>query len=321
MNVLSWLEQHHASENPVEKVSKIACAEDGKSFIYLAIPFNGLFCWANDVYCKEIPTDYDGSFRGMSLNFCMDGGCEVSLFNGNYVYVRRGILSIDISATKTSHHYPSSRYRGLEIIFDFDAFNSEGLSSIGFNPEEFLDSLANRSSHGSFLTVPGEGWQRKATDLTEHLIAQDVSIEDIRFFLMELLFLISKESPILKSAEIGFVSKGQRKIASETEKIITQDLSHHFSVEELAKGFRISPSSLKKYFFQVYGMPFSVYIHQLRMEKAACLIAEGELSIGEIAEKVGYKNQSKFGTAFKKFFGKPPLEYKRLYAVFQGIKN
>ena len=59
-------------------------------------------------------------------------------------------------------------------------------------------------------------------------------------------------------------------------------------------------------------MPFSAYFNKLRMETASRLIMQGKLSIGEIAEKVGYQNQSKFGAAFKKHFGKSPLEYKRL---------
>ena len=320
MNVVNWLKEHDNGDTR-SAVTKLACAGDGKSFIYLSLPFAGVYCWANDVYCKEIPTDYNDSFRGMSLNFCTDGGCEVSLFNGNYVYVRKGILSIDTSATKTAHHYPSSRYKGLEIIFTLDGFGPDytpcprELLAIGFNPHAFLKELEEKSTHGSFLAIPGELWQRKASRLADHLISQDISIEEIRFYLMELLFLLAKESCQLKPAGIGSVSKGQRKIAAEAERIATQDLSQRITVEELAKQFKISPSSLKKYFSQVYGMSFSTYLHKLRMETAAALASEGTHTIGEIAERTGYQSQSKFGTAFREYFGKTPLEFKRLQTV------
>jgi len=315
MNVLTWLKEHNPSADIYNSILKMPCADDGKSFIYLSLPFRGVFCWANDVYCREIPTDYDSSFKGMSFNFCTDGGCEVSLYNGNFIYVRRGILSIDTSATKTSHFYPSCRYKGLEIIFDFNELERDGqeiFSTIGFNPIKFLESLEGRSVQGSLLTIPPETWQVKANKLAEGLIAQALTMEDIRFYLMELFFLITKESSELKKAEVGYLSKGQRAIAAQVESIITNDLAKHYTVEELAGQYGISPSSLKKYFSKLYGMPISMYLHQCRMEESARLIMGGQTPIGQVAERVGYKNQSKFGSAFKEYFGAAPLEYKRL---------
>lgn len=62
-------------------------------------------------------------------------------------------------------------------------------------------------------------------------------------------------------------------------------------------------------------MPISMYLHQFRMEESARLIKGGQTPIGHIAEKVGYKNQSKFGSAFKEYFGAAPLEFKRLSSL------
>ena len=191
----------------------------------------------------------------MSLNFCTDGGCEVALFNGNFVYIRRGILSIETSPSKTSYFYPSCRYKGLEIIFDFNKLEDAGLeifSTIGFNPIIFLQSLEGRSEQGSLLTIPPENWQIKATNLSEHLIAQNISIVDIRFYLMELFFLITKESSELKNADVRYLSKGQRAIAAQVESIITTNLTKHYTLEELAGQYEISPPSLKKIFFDIF---------------------------------------------------------------------
>lgn len=318
MNVLTQLKEKQNSVDIFKTIMKMPCKEDGKSFFYLSLPFRGIYCWANDIYCDEIATDYDDKFHGLAFNFCVDGGCEVSLYNGNFIYVRPGILSIDTSATKSSHFYPSSRYKGLEIIFDFDELNKnrvDALESIGFNPINFQESLNDVSTHGSFLTIPQENWQRKAEKLYGHLIRMDINIEEIRFYLLELFFIIKKDKGELKAADIGFLSKGQRGIAVEVGEKISADLSAHYTVEGFAEKYGISPSSLKKYFCKLYGMPISMYLHQLRMKESARLIDTGSLSMGEIAEKVGYKNQSKFGIAFKKYFGKSPLEYKRLSAL------
>lgn len=314
MNVLDYVEAETKQGKAHSSIQKIPCVADGKSFIYLTLPFAGVFCWANDVYCKTIPSDYKGNFCGMSFNFCTDGGCEVSLLNGNFVYVKKGILSIDTSTTKNEHYYPSSRYKGLEIILDFSVLDAGGmqeLCAVGFNPRIFLLALSKKSVQGSFLTLPSEEWCLKAENLCEHLIASNISLEDVRFYVLELLFLISKESRFLSAADVGSLSKGQRRIASEVGEYVANHLSEHSTIEDFATQYAISPASLKKYFCKLYGMPFSVYVRHLRMEESALLIKAG-LSVGEAAEKVGYKNQGKFSAAFKAHFGTSPLEYKRL---------
>ena len=48
------------------------------------------------------------------------------------------------------------------------------------------------------------------------------------------------------------------------------------------------------------------------MEKAEDLIAQGEHKIYEIAEMVGYHDQSYFIRVFKKYYGMTPNVYKRI---------
>ena len=60
------------------------------------------------------------------------------------------------------------------------------------------------------------------------------------------------------------------------------------------------------------------------MKKAAELLTSTRLSVAEIAELVGYMNQSKFASVFKKQFGLSPLEYRRsknwkIYKIKPGL--
>ena len=68
---------------------------------------------------------------------------------------------------------------------------------------------------------------------------------------------------------------------------------------------------MKNYFRGVFGQNISAYLREVRMRKAAELLADGRLSVSEVAEQVGYINQSKFAAVFKKQFGISPLEYRR----------
>ena len=48
-----------------------------------------------------------------------------------------------------------------------------------------------------------------------------------------------------------------------------------------------------------------------RMEKAAALLHESDMSIAEIGRLVGYESQSKFTAAFKESYGCLPKEYRK----------
>ena len=61
----------------------------------------------------------------------------------------------------------------------------------------------------------------------------------------------------------------------------------------------------------------SDFVKEIRMNRAADLLSDTSLSIGEIAHRLGYKNQGKFSSAFKQRQGIGPFEYrKRIKKIF-----
>ena len=108
-----------------------------------------------------------------------------------------------------------------------------------------------------------------------------------------------------------FLTSAQAGIAKQTEQIIRSNLREHRPAKDIAHQFGISETSLKNYFRGVYGQNISTYLLQLRMDEAARLLADGNTPVGKIAEQVGYLNQSKFATAFKRCCGMSPMEYRR----------
>ena len=59
------------------------------------------------------------------------------------------------------------------------------------------------------------------------------------------------------------------------------------------------------------GMSFTEYITEKRMEDAKKLLLKEELSIEEVAEKVGYHDYFYFTKAFKKYAGVSPSIYRK----------
>lgn len=94
--------------------------------------------------------------------------------------------------------------------------------------------------------------------------------------------------------------------------LLTEDLSSRITIEELSKRFLMNPSTMKELFRAVYGSSIAAHIKEHRMERAAELLKDTDQSMAEIANGVGYGSQSKFTAQFKRAYGIPPTEYRRL---------
>lgn len=108
-----------------------------------------------------------------------------------------------------------------------------------------------------------------------------------------------------------YYTQSQVEIARQTEHIILHDLSVVHTVRELAQRFGVSEGSVKNYFRGVYGQSISAYTTHRRMSCATELLRTTNLSVLEVANRVGYENQSKFAAAFKHVYGCSPFEYRR----------
>lgn len=103
----------------------------------------------------------------------------------------------------------------------------------------------------------------------------------------------------------------QVKIIREIHDDLAQQMDRRVTIEELAHRYLINPTTLKTVFKEVYGSSLAAHMKEHRMERAAALLRETDLSVAEIAGQVGYESQSKFTAAFKEQFGQLPKEYRR----------
>ena len=57
-------------------------------------------------------------------------------------------------------------------------------------------------------------------------------------------------------------------------------------------------------------MNISDHINNIRLERAAMLLRDGEMNISEVAYSLGFSSPNYFSTAFKNKFGVSPKEYR-----------
>jgi two-component system response regulator YesN len=58
------------------------------------------------------------------------------------------------------------------------------------------------------------------------------------------------------------------------------------------------------------GLGFRAYLRHLRLSKAADLLMGTDLSVGQIADAVGYGDASQFAKSFKRMYGVSPSRYR-----------
>ncbi len=106
--------------------------------------------------------------------------------------------------------------------------------------------------------------------------------------------------------------QGQIDTIHRIHKYLTEDLSRRVTIEELSRKFLINPSTMKEVFREVYGSSIAAHVREHRMGRAAALLKGSDMSIAEVASAVGYGSHSKFTAEFRRAYGMPPTEYRRL---------
>lgn len=89
------------------------------------------------------------------------------------------------------------------------------------------------------------------------------------------------------------------------------NLVHGPSIEETAAHVCLSPSYFSRLFKAVTGSSYTDYLTEVRLQHARILLGLGELSISEIAARVGISNGGYLSSLFKKDYGITPTEFRK----------
>jgi AraC family transcriptional regulator len=92
---------------------------------------------------------------------------------------------------------------------------------------------------------------------------------------------------------------------------IEEHLAEEISLAALAGLVDLSLYHFARAFKQSFGAPPHRYHMARRMDRARSLLQRPALSVTQIGIQIGFRETSSFTTAFRKFTGLTPTEYRR----------
>ena len=90
-----------------------------------------------------------------------------------------------------------------------------------------------------------------------------------------------------------------------------RDPRHNWTVPELAQHACLSRSAFADRFTQTLGEPPLTYLTRHRMRLAGRQLASSGLSVGKVADQVGYASEAAFSQAFKREYGVSPSVWRQ----------
>jgi AraC family transcriptional regulator len=97
---------------------------------------------------------------------------------------------------------------------------------------------------------------------------------------------------------------------NQLKEFIEEHLSEDLSIANMASVVHTSPFHFARAFKAATGQPPHRYVTQRRMEQAKILLSVTRLPVAEVANRVGFSNQSHFSAQFRRATGTTPKGYR-----------
>ncbi|MEU8803578.1 AraC family transcriptional regulator [Spirillospora sp. NPDC048819] len=161
--------------------------------------------------------------------------------------------------------------------------------------------------------VRGDTWKSPLVDVLGEEIGKDEPGQDIVLDrLLDLLLIGTLRAWFSRpDAEApGWYRAHGDAIVGPALRLLHDDLSHPWTVADLASKVGVSRAALAQRFAKLIGEPPMSYLTGIRLAQAADLLRESDATLEAVARQVGYGNAFALSTAFKREHGVSPQEYR-----------
>lgn len=254
-----------------------------------------------------------GQFR---IDYTRIGRYECEFLDHTFGY--RGEKEITLLATPRSPEWavitsiPGGVYHGCAVVVLLDALAAEDralFEKLEIDPRGVIQAL---DVDQRWLKFTGAS---QMIELFEAIYRAHAESNKELVFLkaLELLVYVArcgKGAPGRRESN-NFFPAGQVNAVKDAHAFLLSHYTQAISFEGLVASLGVSYSLFNTIFKVVYGEPPYQYLKKLRVNRAAEMLLKTDLSILEIAGRVGYSNPSKFSSAFRSVMGVLPRAFRQ----------
>jgi AraC-like DNA-binding protein len=202
-----------------------------------------------------------------------------------------------------------SALRAKSIVIHFTE-SSLGNDFLELPEAKSLHKLFEDSLHG--LDVYGE-----THDSISKKLYHIVNLSGLRRWLclVDILMELSESktlSLITKTTHIGYNEKESKRLCSVFD-WITNNFEKDIKLAEAAQIAQMNENAFSRFFSLRTRKTFSGFVQELRLQKAAKLLVENDMTITEVCYECGYNNVSNFNRQFLNHYQMNPMKYKKMF--------
>ena len=222
---------------------------------------------------------------------------------------------IDITNTplSISDTQASTRLCGVLIACNREYLIDRFKLNVDLVPAAYRSIFDSRAGSLSAMKLPAR---------SEVMVAVDQILSCKYHEPLRQLYLNAKATEVICGvvAQInGLVPKMRRSPAIRSKKVAIEaaatiyrrEIFNAPTIEQLATRVGLNRNDITEGFREAFGVTPHAYGHLIRMKEARLMLQGGQLSISEVARRIGYEGYSSFSRAYRSHFGCPPAVGKR----------
>lgn len=231
------------------------------------------------------------------------GGGEICISAGQFVLLR----PMETSVLRTVN---GNSFAAVNFSFKCDCQKLYSVTDRAItctSEEKGLLSVIMREAQLSFYGTQGD---ETAVNLTRRS-GQPFGAEQIVKNAAEIFFIECLRNNEGKSLSVSPLKNVTDRTAAQICGYLESHVTEPLCVKDICRIFAISPTRLKKLFRSQVGSGVMEYFTECRIDCAKRLIRDGEKSLSETAEYLGFSSAPHFSKRFKAVTGMTPSQYAR----------
>ncbi|MCU6709933.1 response regulator [Paenibacillus sp. J5C_2022] len=197
----------------------------------------------------------------------------------------------------------STRFVVISGYAEFDyARKALELGALGYVLKSMERQELNDTLRNVKRSIDSTGTASRYLLLYEQLRGRFSDLDELNNYLLQAILRSSAELPLPTAEQTASVTGTFNKIV----KYIQEHFNESISIGQIADHFDLHPNYISQLFRREKDTTFTAFLLQIRLDRACLLLEETNMTVNEIAEKVGYNDYYYFAKVFKKHIGMTP---------------